>query len=113
MQYLVIMLDFMKIYKLLLTFSGHVVSSVPLRSPVTFTYNPHHGPVYSVECSPFHRNAFVSAGMDQCIRLYSILQVRHVSVYILCEFYLQTSPTTSLTGLLDNKNIHTVVNGYW
>ena len=60
----------------LFCFSGHVVSSVPLRSPVTFTYNAHHGPVYAVECSPFHRNAFLSAGMDQCIRLYSILQVR-------------------------------------
>ena len=39
---------------------------------------PHHGPVYSVECSPFFRNAFLSAGMDQCIRLYSILQVGHL-----------------------------------
>ena len=57
--------------------SGHVVSSVPLRSPVTFTYDAHHGPVYAVECSPFHRNAFLSAGMDQCIRLYSILQVSY------------------------------------
>ncbi|KAL5022607.1 hypothetical protein ScPMuIL_001762 [Solemya velum] len=53
---------------------SHIVSSVPLKSPVTFTYSPHHGPVYSVECSPFHRNAFMSAAMDQCIRLYSILQ---------------------------------------
>lgn len=53
---------------------SHVVSSVPLRSPVTFTYNPHHGPVYSVEFSPFHRNAFISSAMDQTIRLYTMLQ---------------------------------------
>ncbi|XP_052251863.1 cytoplasmic dynein 2 intermediate chain 2-like isoform X2 [Dreissena polymorpha] len=57
---------------------SHIVSSIPLRSPVTFTYNPHHGPVYAVECSPFHRNAFVSASMDQCIRLYSLLQAQPV-----------------------------------
>lgn len=57
--------------------TGHVQSSIPLRSPVTFTYSPHHGPVYAVECSPFHRNAFISAGMDQCIRLYSLLQVKN------------------------------------
>ncbi|XP_041371000.1 cytoplasmic dynein 2 intermediate chain 2-like [Gigantopelta aegis] len=57
---------------------SHVISSVPLHSPVTFTFNPHHGPVYSVDCSPFHRLAFVSSGMDQCIRLYSMLQDRPV-----------------------------------
>ncbi|KAK3596559.1 hypothetical protein CHS0354_010436 [Potamilus streckersoni] len=57
---------------------SHIVSSIPLRSPVTFTYSPHHGPVYSVECSPFHRNAFISSAMDQCIRLYSILQAQPV-----------------------------------
>lgn len=57
---------------------SHIISSVPLRSPVTFTYSPHHGPVYAIECSPFHRNAFISAGMDQCIRLYSVLQVQPV-----------------------------------
>ena len=54
---------------------GHIVSSIPLRSPVTFTYNPHYGPVYSAEFSPFHRNAFISSAMDQTIRLYTMLQV--------------------------------------
>ncbi|XP_067657165.1 cytoplasmic dynein 2 intermediate chain 2-like [Haliotis asinina] len=53
---------------------SHVISSVPLRSPVTFTFNPHHGPVYSVDCSPHHRHAFLSSGMDQCLRLYNMLQ---------------------------------------
>ncbi|XP_050396132.1 cytoplasmic dynein 2 intermediate chain 2 [Patella vulgata] len=53
---------------------SHIVSSVPLRSPVTFTFNPHHGPVHSVDYSPFHRNAFLTSGMDQCIRIYNVLQ---------------------------------------
>lgn len=70
---------------------SHIVSSVPLRSPVTFTYNPHHGPVYSVECSPFHRNAFVSAGMDQCIRLYSILQAQPVMTIEPGEGYIYSA----------------------
>lgn len=53
---------------------SHIVSSVPLRSPVTFTYSPHYGPVYSAEFSPFHRNAFLTSAMDQTIRLYTMLQ---------------------------------------
>lgn len=57
---------------------GHIVSSVPLRSPVTFPYTSHHGPVYSIEFSPFHRNAFLSSAMDQSIRLYSMLQAQPV-----------------------------------
>ncbi|WAR20738.1 DC2I2-like protein, partial [Mya arenaria] len=34
--------------------------------------------MFSVECSPFHRNAFLSSSMDQCIRLYSLLQAQPV-----------------------------------
>lgn len=29
--------------------------SVPLRAPAELTFSPHAGPVYSVSCSPFHR----------------------------------------------------------
>lgn len=59
---------------------SHVLSSVPLRSPVTFTFNPHHGPVLSVDCSRFHRHAFISSGQDQCIRVYNLLQAQPVFV---------------------------------
>lgn len=45
------------------------------KSPVTFCFHPHTGPVYSVDCSPFHRNLFVTAGTDMTVRLYSQLQV--------------------------------------
>ena len=45
------------------------------RSPVTFSFHPHAGPVYSVDCSPFHRNLFLSASTDMTVRLYSQLQV--------------------------------------
>lgn len=30
-------------------------SSVPLRAPAELVFSPHGGPVYSVSCSPFHR----------------------------------------------------------
>ncbi|XP_048745989.1 cytoplasmic dynein 2 intermediate chain 2-like isoform X1 [Ostrea edulis] len=53
---------------------GNVISSVQLKSPVTFTYAHHYGPVYSAEFSPFHRNAFLTCSMDQTLRLYSMLQ---------------------------------------
>ena len=55
--------------------AGSVVSSVPLHSPVTFTFSPHHGPVYSVDCAPFHRNLFLTCGTDTSLRIYSMLQV--------------------------------------
>ena len=55
--------------------AGEVVCSVPLRSAVTFSFEPHGGPVHSVECSPFHRNLFLSCGTDTTARLYSMLQV--------------------------------------
>ena len=51
-------------------------SSVPLRSPVTFAFSPHFGPVFSVDCSPYHRNLFLTCGTDASVRLYSMLQVR-------------------------------------
>ncbi|CAG5134760.1 unnamed protein product, partial [Candidula unifasciata] len=57
---------------------NYIDSSVPLCSPVTFTFNPHHGPVHSVDYSRFHRNAFLSAGMDQTLRLYSVLQAHPI-----------------------------------
>ncbi|XP_054220119.1 cytoplasmic dynein 2 intermediate chain 2 isoform X2 [Homo sapiens] len=49
-------------------------SSVPLRAPAQFTFSPHGGPIYSVSCSPFHRNLFLSAGTDGHVHLYSMLQ---------------------------------------
>ncbi|XP_015768459.1 PREDICTED: WD repeat-containing protein 34-like, partial [Acropora digitifera] len=49
-------------------------SSVPLRSPVTFAFSPHFGPVFSVDCSPYHRNLVLTCGTDASIRLYSMLQ---------------------------------------
>ncbi|XP_015765490.1 PREDICTED: WD repeat-containing protein 34-like [Acropora digitifera] len=49
-------------------------SSVPLRSPVTFAFSPHFGPVFSVDCSPHHRNLVLTCGTDASIRLYSMLQ---------------------------------------
>ncbi|XP_068709025.1 cytoplasmic dynein 2 intermediate chain 2-like [Montipora foliosa] len=49
-------------------------SSVPLRSPVTFAFSPHFGPVFSVDCSPYHRNIFLTCGTDASVRLYSMLQ---------------------------------------
>uniref|UniRef100_A0A8W8IMP9 WD repeat-containing protein 34 n=2 Tax=Magallana gigas TaxID=29159 RepID=A0A8W8IMP9_MAGGI len=54
--------------------AGNIISSIQLKSPVTFTYAHHYGPVYSAEFSPFHRNAFLTSSMDQTLRLYSMLQ---------------------------------------
>lgn len=55
-----------------------LVSSVPLSSPVTFSFSPHHGPVYSINSSPYHRNLFISCGTDNTARIYSLLQMQPV-----------------------------------
>lgn len=40
--------------------------SVPLRAPAQFAFSPHAGPVYSVSCSPFHRQV-LHVGHDHCL----------------------------------------------
>lgn len=66
------------VFKCSLTSRGppltNTLSSIPLRSPVTFAFSPHFGPVFSVDCSPYHRNLFLTCGTDACVRLYSMLQ---------------------------------------
>ncbi|XP_011362481.1 WD repeat-containing protein 34 isoform X1 [Pteropus vampyrus] len=63
-------------------------SSVSLRAPAQFTFSPHGGPVYSVSCSPFHRNLFLSAGTDGHIHLYSMLQAQPLTSLQLSHKYL-------------------------
>ena len=77
------------------------MSSIPLRSPVTFTFNPHHGPVHAVDCSRFHRHAFVSSGQDQCLRIYNLLQVsRIIIVVVIVDWNLAAPISTSIYSLL-------------
>lgn len=42
-------------------------SAIPLRAPAEFAFAPHGGPVYSVSCSPFHRQVlqFNSGGVQR------------------------------------------------
>ncbi|KAF6328407.1 hypothetical protein mRhiFer1_018302 [Rhinolophus ferrumequinum] len=63
-------------------------ASVPLRAPAQFTFSPHGGPVYSVSCSPFHRNLFLSAGTDGHVHLYSMLQAQPLTSLQLSHKYL-------------------------
>ncbi len=46
-----------------------------LLSPIKFVFRPHHGPVYDINTSPFHRNLFLSCGTDSTVRVYSLLDV--------------------------------------
>ncbi|XP_025865228.1 cytoplasmic dynein 2 intermediate chain 2 isoform X1 [Vulpes vulpes] len=63
-------------------------SSVPLRAPAQLIFSPHGGPIYSVSCSPFHRNLFLSAGTDGHIHLYSMLQAQPLASLQLSHKYL-------------------------
>lgn len=47
-------------------------SAVPLRAPAELAFAPHGGPVYSVSCSPFHRqvlqfNTGAAGGLALCV----------------------------------------------
>ncbi|XP_066436452.1 cytoplasmic dynein 2 intermediate chain 2 isoform X2 [Eleutherodactylus coqui] len=76
-----------------------VTSSIPLKAPAQFAFSPHGGPVYSVDCSPFHRNLFLSAGTDGHTHLYSMLQEKPLTSLQLSQKYLfsiQWSPVRPL-----------------
>ncbi len=56
----------------------HVLNSKPdMRklyiNPVSFAFEPHLGPVYSVNFSPFLRNIFISSSLDGSVRIYDML----------------------------------------
>ncbi|NXC25326.1 WDR34 protein, partial [Campylorhamphus procurvoides] len=64
-------------------------SSVPLRAPAELAFSPHAGPVYSVSCSPFHRqNLFLSCGTDGQVHLHSMLQTQPLFALQLSQKYL-------------------------
>ncbi|XP_010164767.1 WD repeat-containing protein 34, partial [Antrostomus carolinensis] len=63
-------------------------SSVPLRAPAELAFSPHGGPVYSVSCSPFHRNLFLSCGTDGQVHLHSMLQTQPLICLQLSKKYL-------------------------
>ncbi|XP_053230076.1 cytoplasmic dynein 2 intermediate chain 2 isoform X2 [Podarcis raffonei] len=54
----------------------HLGGGLPLKAPAQLAFAPHGGPVYSVSCSPFHRNLFLSGGTDGHVHLYSMLQAQ-------------------------------------
>uniref|UniRef100_A0A8C3QJ17 WD repeat domain 34 n=1 Tax=Cyanoderma ruficeps TaxID=181631 RepID=A0A8C3QJ17_9PASS len=62
--------------------------SVPLRAPAELAFSPHAGPVYSVSCSPFHRNLFLSCGTDGQVHLHSMLQTQPLFALQLSKKYL-------------------------
>ncbi|XP_004075088.1 WD repeat-containing protein 34 [Oryzias latipes] len=88
------------------SFSSRMLAAVPseglsvaLKAPAVFAFRPHSGPVYSLHCSPFHRNLFVSAGTDGLAHIHSLLQadpllsLRVSDSYV---FQVQWSPTRPL-----------------
>ncbi|KAM4761453.1 cytoplasmic dynein 2 intermediate chain 2 isoform 2-T3 [Cyanocitta cristata] len=62
--------------------------SIPLRAPAELAFSPHAGPVYSVSCSPFHRNLFLSCGTDGQVHFHSMLQTQPLFALQLSKKYL-------------------------
>jgi WD40 repeat protein len=53
--------------------ASNINSVLPMFS-VKYAFKPHHGPVSSLSCAPFHRNLFLSCCLDSTARLYSLLE---------------------------------------
>ncbi|XP_068012177.1 cytoplasmic dynein 2 intermediate chain 2 isoform X1 [Melanerpes formicivorus] len=58
------------------------------RAPAELAFAPHAGPVYSLSCSPFHRNLFLSCGTDGQVHLHSMLQPQPLLALQLSQQYL-------------------------
>ncbi|XP_041098659.1 WD repeat-containing protein 34 [Polyodon spathula] len=74
-------------------------SGLALRAPAQFTFSSHAGPIHAIHCSPFHRNLFLSAGMDGHAHLRSLLQATPLLSLRLSDSYLfsvRWSPTRPL-----------------
>ncbi|XP_074642732.1 cytoplasmic dynein 2 intermediate chain 2-like [Tubulanus polymorphus] len=91
---------------------SHIKSSVMLTSPVTFSYDTHTGPVYSVDCSPFHRNLFVSCGSDSSARLYSMLLSKPIMTFEPSAGYLFSahwSPVRPMVIAMVSESGHLII----
>lgn len=58
----------------------HIFASKPeirkiYPNPIISAFEPHMGPTYCVNFSPFHRNLFLSCSLDGSIKIYDLLQV--------------------------------------
>lgn len=75
-----------------------------LPSPVKYAFRPHHGPVYGVSCSPFHRNLFLSCGIDTVTRLSTLLESAPLLLiepgkgYLFSVVWSPTRPTVIALG---------------
>ncbi|NXX51489.1 WDR34 protein, partial [Tricholaema leucomelas] len=74
---------------------------IPPSAPAELVFTPHAGPVYSVSCSPFHRqnkasiffapfprNLFLSCGTDGQVHLHSLLQAQPLLSLQVSQQYL-------------------------
>lgn len=48
-------------------FRSRLESTVLYPSPGVFRMEKHHGPVHSIDCSPFHRQAAPPSNVDSCL----------------------------------------------
>ena len=65
-------------------FAAQPEPDVLFRSPASFAYEAHSGPVYNTSFSPFHRNLFLSVATDASVRV-------HLSTSQTCHWDVQPS----------------------
>ncbi|KAK2156882.1 hypothetical protein NP493_1930g00018 [Ridgeia piscesae] len=86
--------------------SRDVQCSIPLQSPVTFSFASHKGPVYSVDFSHFHRNLFLSCSTDKSVRIYTVLQSEPVLTLEPGAEYLYSAKWSPVRPLLFAVGAH-------
>ena len=100
-QSLCVQTDLLTHYTLFLSYCPLPLSHTgekSMRSAISFAFHLHHGPVYGCNCSPFHRNLFLSASTDTSVRLYSLLDVSALyiqSSYCTHTFCFAQTPLTN------------------
>eukprot|EP00501_MAST-03F_sp_TOSAG23-6_P002014 GSMAST32.ASY1.ANO1.2099.1 assembled CDS len=65
-----------------------------------FAFDRHIGPVYSLACSPFSRNIFLSGGADGHVRLNSMLNVKAISTLEVSSTYVYSVAWSAFRPLL-------------
>jgi len=56
------------------------------QNPIDFIYESSIGHVHALECSPFHKNLFLTCNNDGLIRLYNMLHSQEITVLKPCDF---------------------------
>lgn len=78
-------------------------------NPISFAYEQHYGPVYSISFSPFYRNLFLTSSLDGSIKMFDVLSPKQLlsieiqSAYIFKVEWSLTRPSVFIISLSNGE----------